>query len=89
MTIKINNEKLKVAIDVLSEAVEVKGFYYVGEVRVECYRNMIIKGIENAIEIPVEYAPVLALKLLLEYERTRNAAEVLAKKFQEGVWEGI
>jgi hypothetical protein len=87
MTIKINNEKLKVAIDVLSAAIEVEGFHYVGEVKVECYRTMIIKGIEGAIEIPVEYAPVLALKLLFEYERTKNAAEIMTKKFQEGVWE--
>ena len=85
--IKINNEKLKEAIDMLYAAVEFKGIHYVENVKTECLRTVVIKGLENSIEIPVEYAPVLALRLLVEYEKVKEVYETMAKRFREGVWE--
>jgi len=85
--IKINNEKLKQAVDMLYVAVEFEGIHYIEGVRTECLRTIVIKGLESSIEIPVEYAPVLALRLLTEYEKVKEAYEVMAKRFREGVWE--
>jgi hypothetical protein len=85
--IRINNEKLKVAIDMLSAAVEHEGMHYVEDVRVECLRTIVIKGLENSIEIPIEYVPVLALRLLKTYESVKDTYEIMAKRFREGVWD--
>jgi hypothetical protein len=85
--IKIDYEKLKKAVDMLYEAVDYSGVHYV-EFETEC-RNKItkIRGGGDIIEVPVEYLPVLALKLLFEYERVKTEFETWAKKFQEGRWE--
>jgi len=37
--------------------------------------------------VPVEYLPMLALKLLMEFEHVKATAEIIAKRFQEGKWE--
>ena len=86
MTVKINNEKLKQAIDMLYEAVDYSGVHY-AEVKTECYATSVIRGVGGSIEVPVEYLPILALKLLMEYERVKTAVEIIAKRFREGVWE--
>ena len=86
MTVKINNEKLKQVIDMLHEAVSYSGMHY-AEVKTECYATTVIRGVGGSIEVPVEYLPILALKLLMEYERVKTAAEIIAKRFREGVWE--
>jgi hypothetical protein len=86
MPIKIDHEKLKKAIDMLYEAIDYSGIHYV-ELRTECYRTTTIKGIENYIEVPVEYLPMMALRLLMEYEHVKTSVEIVAKRFQEGRWE--
>jgi len=85
--IKINNEKLKEAVDMLHAAVEFEGIHYIEGIKTECLRTVVIKGLESSIEIPVEYVPVLALRLLVEYERVKEVYEIMAKRFREGVWE--
>jgi hypothetical protein len=56
--IKINNEKLKQAIDMLYDSIDCSGMHY-AEVKTECYTTSIIKGAGGSIEVPVEYLPVL------------------------------
>ena len=85
--IKINNEKLKEAVDMLHAAVEFEGIHYIEGIKTECLRTVVIKGLESSIEIPVEYAPVLALRLLVEYEKVKEVYEIMAKRFKEGMWE--
>jgi len=85
--IKINNEKLKEAVDMLHAAVEFEGIHYIEGIKTECLRTVVIKGLESSIEIPVEYVPVLALRLLVEYEKVKEVYEIMAKRFREGVWE--
>jgi hypothetical protein len=86
MPVKIDNEKLKKAMDMLYDSIDYSGTHY-AEIETECYVNTIIKGLKGSIEIPVEYLPILALKLLMEYERVKDIVEVMAKRFREGVWE--
>jgi len=86
MPVKINNEKLKQATDMLYEAVDYSGMHY-AEVKTECYAVTVIKGVGGSLEVPVEYLPILALKLLMEYERVKDTVEIIAKRFREGVWE--
>jgi len=87
MPIKIDNEKLKKVIDMLYESIDFSGMHYVKEIKTECYATTIIKGLEGSIEVPVEYLPVLALRLLMEYEHVKDTAEIVMKRFREGVWE--
>jgi len=87
MIVRIDYEKLKKAVDMLYEAIDYSGMHYIEEVRTECYRTTVIKGLENYIEVPVEYLPILALKLLMEFEHVKMAVEITAKRFQEGKWE--
>jgi nitrogen regulatory protein PII len=84
--IKIDNEKLKQAVDMLYDAVDYSGMHY-AEVKTECYATTVIRGVGSSIEVPVEYLPILALKLLMEYEHVKNTIEIIAKRFREGVWE--
>jgi len=84
--IKINNEKLKQAIDMLYDGIDYSGTHY-AEIETECYVNTIIKGLKGSTEVPVEYLPMLALKLLMEYERVKDTVEIMAKRFREGMWE--
>jgi hypothetical protein len=84
--IKINNEKLKQATDMLYEAVDYSGMHY-AEVKTECYATTVIRSVGGSIEVPVEYLPILALKLLMEYEHVKTTVEITAKRFREGVWE--
>ena len=86
MTVKIDYEKLKKAIDMLYDAVDYEGMHYV-ELKTECYRTTIIKGAGGYIEVPIEYLPMFALKLLMEYEHVKTTIEIWAKRFQEGKWE--
>jgi len=85
--IKINYDKLKEALDALYEAVDYSGVHYIEGIETECYGTTVIKGLENAIKVPVEYLPMLALKLLIEFEHVRATVEIVAKRFQEGKWE--
>jgi hypothetical protein len=87
MTVKINYEKLKQALDALYEAIDYSGMHYVKEIKTECYRTTIIKGLDGSIEVPVEYLPMLALKLLMEFEHVKDTIEIVAKRFREGKWE--
>jgi len=85
--IKINYDKLKEALDALYDAIDYSGMHYIEEIRTECYSTTVIKGFENYIEVPVEYLPMLALKLLMEFEHVRATVGIIAKRFQEGKWE--
>jgi hypothetical protein len=86
MPVKIDNEKLKQAVDMLYNSIDYSGMHY-AEVKTECYATTVIRGVGGSIEVPVEYLPILALKLLMEYEHVKNTAEIIAKRFREGVWE--
>jgi hypothetical protein len=86
MPVKINNEKLKQAIDMLYDAIDFSGMHYV-EIKTECYSTTVIRSVGGGIEVPVEYLPVLALRLLFEYENVKSSAEIVMKRFKEGVWE--
>jgi len=86
MTVKIDYEKLKKAIDMLYEAVDYSGMHY-AEFKTECYRTTVIRGVGGAIEMPVEYLPMLALRALMEFEHVKMTVEIMAKRFHEGKWE--
>jgi hypothetical protein len=88
MTVKINYEKLKQALDALYEAIDYSGVHYV-ELKTECYDTTVIKMLGSYIEVPVEYLPVFALQLLMEFERVKNAIEIASKRFREGMWERL
>jgi hypothetical protein len=85
--IKIDYEKLKKAVDMLYEAIDYSGMHYINEIKTECYVTTIIKGLDGSIEVPVEYLPMLALKLLMEFEHVKTSAEIVMKRFKEGIWE--
>ena len=89
--VKIDYEKLKKAMDMLYEAiVDYNDIHYV-ELKTECYRTTIVKGMGGSIEVPVEYLPMFALKLLMEFEHVKNTVEIMVEtmemRFKEGVWE--
>ena len=86
MKVRINYEKLKQAVDMLYEAVDYSGMHH-AEFKTECYRTTTIRGVGGAVEVPVEYLPMLALRALMEFEHVRMTVEVMAKRFKEGVWE--
>ena len=86
MTVKIDYEKLKKAMDMLYEAVDYNDMHY-AEFKTECYRTTVIRGVGGAIEMPVEYLPMLALKALMEFEHVKMTVEIMAKRFHEGKWE--
>jgi len=84
--LKIDYERLKKATDILYEAIDYSGIHYV-ELDTKCYDITRIKGVGSSMELPVEYLPVLALKLLMEFDHVKTTVEIIAKRFQEGKWE--
>jgi len=84
--IKIDLEKVRAAIDVLSDGIYIRDIDH--EVHIEGDVLVIKRKYtdeEYVIELP--YAPVVAFMLLKKYVDAKDYYSMLAKKIETGVWE--
>jgi hypothetical protein len=87
--VRVNNEKLDKAYEMLSEAVEAGGFRPYKTIEFDFNERMVvIEDIEGRwVRIPISYVPVLMLDLMRLYYSVRNQYREMLRKFETGVWE--
>jgi len=86
MSTIINLEKVKEAVNMLSDGIYVRDMNH--EVYIE--GDMLVikrKYTDEKYEIELPYAPVVAFMLLKKYVDAKDYYSMLAKKIETGVWE--
>jgi len=84
--VKIDLEKVKKALEMLTEGVEHgEGVAY--KVEVVCRETVVISTKEADIELPIQVAVGLARDLLQLYVDTWSELKEMLKKFEVGTWE--
>jgi hypothetical protein len=84
--IKINLEKVKEALQILSDAVEYGGGDVTYKVEAACNETVLIATKEADIELPIQVAVRLARDLLQIYVDVWNDVKKKLEKFETGVW---
>jgi hypothetical protein len=85
--VKVDLEKVKKALEILTEGVEYGGKDMTYKVEVVCNETVIITTKEGDIELPIQIAVGLARDLLQLYVDTWNELRERLKKFETGTWE--
>ena len=89
-TVMIDNEKLKKALEILEEAIKLGNHVtYANGIEFICRERAVrISDIvdNRRVDVPVEYVPVLARRLLRAYFDIIDDYKELLRKLESGVW---
>jgi hypothetical protein len=89
-TVKLDNEKLKKALEVLENAIKLGNHLtYAAGIEYRCRDRAIrvTSAMEGeSIDVPIEYIPVLARNLLRAYFDVIEQYVEITKRLETGVW---
>jgi hypothetical protein len=87
VVVKIDLEKVKRALEILTEGIEYGGEDVTYKVEAVCSETVVVTTKEGDIELPIQSAVGLARDLLQLYVDTWNELKERLKKFETGTWE--